>query len=238
MYSRVRQYLKVGMVLSSVLVVGCASYSPLTRPVPKLSVLSPELADLSERKIEKYLDAEVKPEFPVVLAVAKVQNPYPEYASEEHQIDRYAVETLRGDEAEGWRNLKGQRGKYYKEIIRRVLFINPSLLTGNPTLKKLRDAAAMLHAPLLLVYIQQDNASDGYKNAAYTIGYYSACQAALVDTRTGLILATAESELNREEKAFPLTANSAKEKIQRQTRSQTVAGLQKNFGRALRELEK
>ncbi|MFA5865874.1 MAG: hypothetical protein WC975_14475 [Phycisphaerae bacterium] len=238
MHSGINRYFKVGMILSGVLVFGCASYRPLTRPVPKLSVLSPELADLSEQKIEKYLAAQVKPEFPVVVAVAKVQNPYPEYAYEEHDAGQYAVETLRGDEADGWRNLTGQRGKFYKGIVRRVLFINPSLLTGNPTLKKLRDAAAMLHAPLLLVYIQQDNASDGYKNAAYTVGYYSACQAALVDTRTGLILATAESELNREEKVFPLSANSAKERIQRQTRAQTVAGLQKNFGRALRELEK
>ena len=44
-----------------------------------------------------------------------------------------------------------QQGQYYKELVRQVKFIIPALMTGNPTLRKLRDAAAMLNAPLLLV---------------------------------------------------------------------------------------
>jgi hypothetical protein len=215
---------------------GCAAYRPLTRPVPKLSVLSPEL---SERNIEKLLKAEVKPQFPAVLAVAKVTSPFADDVYAGQDEDKYALEFPHNDEMAGWDSTKSLRGVNYKTIISRVKVINPSLLSGNPTLRKLRDAAALLNAPLLLVYVQKDNASDGFNFLpGYTVGYYSVCQAVLVDTRSGVILATATSESKREEKVTLFGLESTKQKLQKQTQSEAVASLQKNFAKALVELEK
>ncbi len=221
---------------SLLIIAGCAEYKPLTRPVPKLSVLSPEL---SERNMEKLLKAEVKPEFPAVLAVAKVTSPFSDdvYAGEDE--DKYALEFPHADEMAGWDNLKSLRGIRHKIIISRIKVINPSLLSGNPTLRKLRDAAALLNAPLLLVYVQKDNASDGFNFLpGYTVGYYSVCQAVLVDTRSGVILATAASESKQVEKVTIFGRESTKLKLQKLACSESVAGLQKNFAKALVELEK
>ncbi|HSW44909.1 MAG TPA: hypothetical protein VLM89_05005 [Phycisphaerae bacterium] len=51
---------------------GCASYTSVVRPTPSLSVLSPELKNLTEATIETYLKANATPTFPTVLAVAKL----------------------------------------------------------------------------------------------------------------------------------------------------------------------
>jgi len=52
---------------------GCAEpYKNIVRPVPKMSLLSPELENLSDFKVETYLTADARPVFPTTLAVAKM----------------------------------------------------------------------------------------------------------------------------------------------------------------------
>jgi len=223
-------------VVSIFICSGCAENRPLVRPVPKLSILSPEL---SERNMDKLLKAEVRPEFPAVLAVAKVASPFPDDVYAGQDEDKYALEFPRGDELAGWEAMKNLRGRNYKTIISRVKVINPSLLIGNPTLRKLRDAAAQLNAPLLLVYIQKDSTGESFNfMPGYTIGYYSVCQAVLVDTRTGVVLATAASESKQEEKVTLFGRESTKQKLQKTTGAEAVTSLQKNFAKGLVELEK
>jgi len=227
----------VSIISSAFFFTGCAQYKPLVRPIPKLSVISPTL---SEPRMEKMLKENVKPEFPAVLAVAKVENAYPADIYEgPEQDDRFAIISIPTQEREGWLNLKKGEGQTHRSIIRRVQFINPSILRGNPSLKSLRNAATQLNAPLLLIYIQQDSGASNFNFIpGYTVGYISVCQAALVDTRTGIVIGTAESEAKNEEKVTIFGVEAAKTKFQNQTRSEAVTNLQKNISRGFAELEK
>jgi hypothetical protein len=232
--------------------VGCANYRPLQRPVPQLSVISPNLADLSEQKMEKFLTAEIKQKFPCYLAVAKVQNPNPDYMYDSEAADKYSLDYIQGDEARGWQGLKKLSGEHHSRLIAQVRIISPALLNGNPSLRKLRDAAAVFRAPILLVYVEKDAASEGFNdNAPFywtgagvffvpgnTVGYHAACQAVLIDTRTGAVLATADSESRFEQKVPLIAAKATREKAQEETRIRVVTALQKDVAHALTELDK
>ncbi len=238
MITRRRHLVLFAMVaLTGLVLTGCAQYKPLIKPTPKLSVLSPTLTD---ENMEKMLKVDVKAHFPAVLAVAKVENAYPEYVYEgANEDDKFAVVSISAQERQGWENLKKLDSQTHHQIVRRIQFINPSLLRGNPSLKKLRQAATMLHAPLLLVYIQQD---DGVSNfnflPGYSVGYVSVCQAALIDVQTGIVLGTAESESKSEQKVTIFGVESTKTKLQQQMRSNAVNSLQKQMARGLTELER
>ena len=231
---------------------GCANYRPLPRPAPELSVISPDLADLSEEKMDKYLSTEVKPKFPCVLAVAKVQNPDADYMYDPNAADQYSLVRIEGTEAVGWRSLRNVAGVHHRRVVSRVQIISPALLNGNPSLRKLRDAAALFRAPLLLVYVEKDAASEGFNdNAAFywtgvgvffvpgnTVGYHAACQAVLIDTRTGAVLATADSESRFEQKIPLIVVNGTKEKAHEEMTAKAATALQKDVAHSLAEFEK
>ena len=229
---------------------GCATYSPLVKPIPKLSVLSPELENLTDVTIETYLKADVKPVFPSTLAVAKVPSPdAPAYRYGEQRSD--SIEILRGDEAAGWRRITGETPVPHMggsgAILEQVQFVSPLIVGKQITLKSLRDAAALLHAPLLFVYLQSDSASEGYNDGAMaywtvvglfmvpgnTVGHYTVCQGVLIDTRSGFILATAEGEAMREEAVLVGALDIARERVEREAQAEAVANLQKNFAQML-----
>jgi hypothetical protein len=225
---------------------GCATYSPLVKPIPKLSVLSPELENLTDVTIETYLKADVKPVFPSTLAVAKVPSPdAPAYRYGEQRSD--AIEILRGEEAAGWRRMVGPLQGGSGAILEQVQFVSPLIVGKQITLKSLRDAAALLHAPLLFVYLQSDSASEGYNDGAMAywtvvglfmvpgnaVGHYTVCQGVLIDTRSGFILATTEGEARREEAMLVGALDIARERVERQAQAEAVANLQKNFAQML-----
>ena len=56
------------------------------------------------------------------------------------------------------------------------------------------------------------------------------------DTRTGVILATAQSDSVREENVLPGAVDIARDRIEKQTHTDAVAGLQKDIRRALVDL--
>lgn len=231
---------------------GCADYRPLQRPVPQLSVISPNFADLSEDKMEKLLAADAKPKFPCILAVAKVRNPNEDYMYDPNAVDQYSLVHIEGEEAQGWKALIKVSGNRHRRIVRDVRIINPALVNGNPSLRKLRDAAVLFRAPLLLVYVQKDSASDGYnENAPFywtgvgvffvpgnTVGYHAACQAVLIDTRTGAVLATADSESRFEQKIPLIAVGGTKQKARDEMTTKAVTALQKNTAHFLTELDK
>jgi hypothetical protein len=225
---------------------GCASYRSVVKPVPKLSVLSPELENLTDVAIETYLKADVRPVFPSVLAVAKVRLPDASYYGP-GDGGGTSLEILRGSEADGWKQMTGPLAGGGQTLLEQVQLVSPLIVNKPMTLKSLRDAAALLHAPLLLVYLQDDNYSEGYNDAAMaywtivglfvvpgnTVGHYSTCQGVLVDTRSGFILATAEGEARREENVLPGAVEIARDRVQRQAQTEAVAALQKNVRETL-----
>ncbi len=220
---------------------GCgAAYKPLVRPTPNVSILSPELENLTDNVIETYLRADVRPVFPTVLAVAKLSLASPYYRAR-GAAPQLAV--LRGDEAEGWRRLTEEGEGEGPQLLEQVQFLNPMLVDGAPTLKSLRNGAALLHAPLLLVYMQDDDARQGYNAAAmaywtiiglfivpgHTVGHHTVCQGVLVDTRSGFILATVDGEAKYEEHVLPGAVGIAADRVERKAHAQAVAKTQENF---------
>ena len=245
---RVRALLCVAVVLF-VPLAGCASYKSLVKPVPRLSVLSDDLENLTDAAIETYLQADVHPVFPSVLSVAKVQpDRVPSYYNDRPQT--VGLEVLRGDEARGWRVLVGPVAGGGETLLDQVQMISPLIVEQPLTLKGLRDAAALLHAPLLLVYLQDDDHSQGYNDAAMaywsivglfvvpgnTVGHYTACQGVLIDTRSGFILATAEGEAQRQENVLPGAVRIANERVRRQAQAEAVANLQSDCAQTIAAL--
>jgi hypothetical protein len=227
---------------------GCVTYRPVVKPIPRLSELSPELENLTDDRIETYLKADVRPSFPCALAVAKLESAPGGYGTRD---GRHApqVEMLRGNEANGWRGLASMpEGK--GSLITQVQLVSPLLCGENPSLKSLRDAGALLHAPLLLVYMQDDNSQQGYNDAAMaywtfvglfcvpgnTVGHYTVCQAVLIDTRSGFVLATAEGESKDEENVLPGAVEIAAERVSRESRAQAVRELQQHVRDTLVDL--
>lgn len=222
---------------------GCAQpYHAVVKPGVRLSALSPELQGLTDQAIETYLQAEARPTFPTAVAIARLVAP-PGYARFARS-DEYApaLEVPGGDEAAGWRRLVAGGTQATPAIVDQVQFIGTLLAPGRPTLKSLRDAAALLHAPVLLVYMQDDDAQSGYNDLAmaywtivglfcvpgHTVGHYAACQAVLVDTRSGVVLATAEGEAKRKEHVLPGAVDIASDRTAREARREAVATLQAN----------
>lgn len=75
-----------------------------------------------------------------------------------------------------------------RQPLYQVQFISCLLSQERPNLKGLRDAAALLHAPLLLVYTQLDSHDEGYNSAAIApsaTGRSSACSPSLA-IRSGI----------------------------------------------------
>ena len=225
---------KMCVVVITLLMSGCAaSYRGIVRPVPQLAALSPELENLTDARIETYLKANARPVFPSVLAVAKIGS-------------GHKLLILRGEEAEGWQKLASLHDKG-AGIISQVHLLGSLLVNGEPSLKQLRDAAARVHAPLLLVYMQTDDAEDGYNDAAMaywsivglflvpgnTVGRYSVCQAVLVDTRTGTVLATAGGEAQREENVLYGAVDIARKRTAEEAQSEAVSKLQGEVSEAL-----
>lgn len=248
MSKRVLLCVLVPLAVLPVVLGGCSQpYHAVVKPGVRLSALSPDLQGLTDQAIETYLQAEARPSFPTTVAIARLVAP-PGYARFARS-DEYApaLEVPGGEEAAGWRKLVADGTQSAPAIVEQVQFIGTLLAPGRPTLKSLRDAAALLHAPVLLVYMQDDDAQSGYNDLAmaywtivglfcvpgHTVGHYAACQAVLVDTRSGVILATAEGEAKREEHVLPGAVDIASDRTAREAQREAVASLQVHVRAAL-----
>lgn len=214
--------------------LGCSLYDGVVRPVDQLNALSPELQSLTDASIETYLKSNVKVNYPTVVAVARLED--------RSYGDPWRTGYLGGAAADGWQDLKSLRDSAGKPMINQVQFISPMLSGRNPTLKSLRDAAALLHAPVLIAYVQMDDAKEGQNSAAMaywsivglftvpgnTVGRYSLCHALLIDTQSGVILATVQGEAKQEENVLPGAVEIARERLEAAVPAQAVADLQKN----------
>ncbi len=206
------------VITSVVAVTGCSqTYRGVVRPT-KAAALSPEMANLTEASIEHHLKLNPQVSLPTVLAVAKLESSSRASGKIAYYYDAQykngaPLGIIQGEEADRWRSLTKLKNSVGTQIIEQVQFVSPLICKSNPTMKDLRDAAAMLHAPVLLVYSGADTHEEGVNSAAMaywtivglflvpgnTVGHYSADYAVLVDTQTGGIIATAEGEAKKEE---------------------------------------
>jgi hypothetical protein len=225
---------------------GCsASYRAAVRPTPHLSSLAPEFYNLTDAKIEQYLKTDVTPVFPTTLAIVKVEQ-NSNYRYEE--TPKFSMSPIIGDEAEGWQELTDCKiNDQSPALVSQVHFINPIFIEGSTTVKKLRNAAALVHAPMLLVYLQTENTSEGYNSSAMaywsivglfvtpgnTVGSNCVCQAFLVDTRTGSILATLQSDAASEENVLPGAVDIARDRVRAQARIEAANNLQDEVRKTL-----
>ncbi len=231
---------------------GCASsYKGVVAERAPLSELSPELEGLTDQKIELYLKAGAQPVFPTSLAVAKLAGVTMfDHGNGTRSMvrDSRQLAVMQPDEAEGWKSLTELRGMTGKPLVDRVHIINSLLASGDADLKKLRDAAAMLHAPVLLVYMQNDASASGVNDAAmaywtivglftvpgHTVGHHCVCQGLLVDTRSGAILASLEGQSLREEKVLAGAVDIAAGRTRREARAESADKLREESRQALR----
>lgn len=222
------------------LMCGCsmAMYRPVQRPAMSVSLLSEALSD---ELVEQALDARPKAPFPSVLAVAKIGS------TTTWRDAKRQVEIVGGADDDAWKKLAGLRDAGGKTLIDDVRFISPMLVKSDINLRSLRQAAAMLRAPLLLVYVTDENASEGYNDAAMlywtivglytvpgnTVGHYCVGDALLIDTRSGLILSTAHGEGQREENVFYGAVPIAEGRTGREARTEAMETLVLDTRRAL-----
>ncbi|HKQ48741.1 MAG TPA: hypothetical protein VJZ71_11785 [Phycisphaerae bacterium] len=225
---------------------GCANeYKGVIKPTPDLKSLSPELENMTDAAIDHLLSTNVEPDFPAVVAVAKLNAGYshPFY----NRQDSLSLEMPSGDETDAWRKAADAARFGNLALVDQVHVVNPLISRRAPTLKELRDSAALLHANLLVVYAQGDSADSGYNSAAIaywsiiglflvpgdTVGHHTACYGLVMDTRTGYILAVLDGDSKKEENVLPGAVPIARRRTQSQAQAQALERLQKRFTEAL-----
>lgn len=248
MTDHIEKTIQVSSVALLLTITGCATYGGIVRPTPDMAPLSPEAAKLTDAEIEAFLRVSARPEFPAVLAVARL-DPARRY-SRKGNGGRYNVEPIHDQEADAWRRFVDDNEIGQISAISQVHFINGLAVSGEPTLENLREAAARLHAPMLLAYVQQDEHAEGLNPAAMaywtiaamffvpgnTVGHHSVCEGIIVDTRTGAIMATVAAEAKREENVLPGAVSIARKRTREQARTEAVERFQNDFRRMLNRL--
>ena len=216
----------------------------VVQPTRAESDISTELQNFRDAAIEAQLQGDVRPAFPTVLAVAKLapRDRDTRYYTNDRRGPA-CLEVPRDAEGDGWRKLAGKWPDGGEAIlIEQVQFITPLLAPPQPQTRQLREAAAMLHAPMLLVYAEQEDQWRAYNDSAalywtivglfcvpgHTVGMYTTYHALLVDTQTGFILATAMGQSRRQENALPGTTDIVADRTRTESRAAAMAELQKD----------
>lgn len=228
---------------------GCAStYKGVIKPTPDLKSLSPELESMTDAAIDHLLSTNAEPSFPAVVAIAKLNAGYSHRYSDRDSALR--LEMPSGDETEAWRKAAEAAKLGNMPLVDQVHVINPLIARQSPTLKQLRDSAALLHATMLVVYAQGDSADSGYNSAAIaywsiiglflvpgdTVGHHTACYGLVMDTRTGYILAVLEGDSKKEENVLPGAVQIARRRTEAQAQAEALERLQRRFTEALTSL--
>lgn len=225
---------------------GCTRYSHVERPMVTLGQIAPELAELTDADIERYLTARTNTEPPSVLAVAKLRPAYGRWRSDNPGALQVGI--ISAAEADGWRAFAA--GDAAASRLEQVQMINPLLVSGPVDSRSLRAAAALLHAPHLLVYVQADEYNAGnnalaplywtivglYTAPGTTVGHYTVCQAVLIETRTGLVVGTAQGEALVERNVPHAYLDSVNLDARKQAEHDAVTRLQEDVRHLLSEL--
>ena len=233
---------KTGAVLwaFALLLAGCATYT-----TPGAGV---QISTLAEADIGELMAREPVAEFPVNIAVARVQAPgYYSYRSESYGIGRYSIVTTRDvEKEEDFERLSDMR------MVTAVAPLNRILLPGRlDTIKDIRAAAARLRADILLVYTfdtvfqvgaQKYGALNvvalGFlKNKEVTVT--TTASAALFDVQTEFIYGLAEATAHESKKASGWGSTGAVDDLrvvtERQAFQSMLSELEKTWNDIIRE---
>lgn len=229
---------------------GCASASKnVVRPLTAESAISPELQNFRDAAIETQLKGDVRPAFPTVLAIAKLA-PYETsasyYASQNTGPAYLALP--RDAEAAGWQALTGPwTGGRPDVLVEQIQFITPLLAPAQPTSRQMREAAAMLHAPIMLVYTHQEDRWMIQNDLAafywtiiglwcapgHSVGTYTTYHGLLIDTETGFVLATAIGQAGRQEDCVPGAVDIVASRTRATSRAAALEEFQKDVRRTI-----
>ena len=189
---------------------GCTTHYGLVAPTTKLRFALVEDGSgraeqlqqaLSDKEIANLLDVDARPKLPTGIAVARI------LADDRGEHARLGE--IDAEEMAGWR--KTVEGDDRITAIRPVTHL--TVPSGTLTLRNLRVAAAKMDCELLLAYLRADSSVQNRNYASilywsviglsvvpgHRVEHKTVLQAALVDARTGMILATAcgDSHLTR-----------------------------------------
>jgi hypothetical protein len=238
------------------LAAGCASVhemAPVNATLNRPELVTKEQArqielSLTDRQIADMLDADVAAKIPAYVGVVRLQETGSSLASGFRHARYSPLElgVISAEELARWerviapeKDLKGVR-----------LIPSSAIGSADVSLHRLRAAAAQTGCELLLVYVQADGSVDNFTDAAAMywtlIGLWTApgnlyerktvMQAAIVDCRTGMILATAAGE-NSMKTAYPAAfEKSAHEKLDSQVPVAALEDLQKHCERAFAQV--
>lgn len=199
---------------------GCASYYNAPGPAADMSVFGvggAQQAALTDGAVAASMDRRPAASLPTVLAVARVQGSgYRSYGADAYGYGRYSVvTTLDAEQPEDIDRLRKLA------LVRDVVFLNRLVLPPKlNTDLDLRAAAGSLHADMLLIYTFDTTfRTDDYATplTLVTLGLFpgksaqvhTTASAAIVDTRTGYIYATATGSSRQSQPANAWTSEQA-----------------------------
>ncbi len=200
------------LLLSALAAGGCASHHALRPPVAEWARVGlaedPNQARrieeaLTDREIATMLDADVRARLPATVALATIRSHCRGYQP--------YLAPVAGDELAAWERAAEVRGLRGVQPITRVL--HPA---EKPTLDSLRQAAAKMGCELLLVTLRGDSSVENFNDAAVlywtVLGLWlvpgsemesrTIIQAALIDSRTGMVLGTATGDAH-DKRVYP-----------------------------------
>jgi hypothetical protein len=196
---------------------------------------------LTDSSVQSKLDLKPLAQFPTSLAVVRVQAPgYRSYTcGNSYGSGRYSVVTTRDIESD---QAIAQLQKL--PLVTGVAPLNRLLLPEQLNSdEELRQAAAALHADVLLIYtidttFQSDNGSAAL--SVVSLGFLptevsrvtTTVSAALLDTRNGYVYAVAETTAKDDTLSSPWVDEAAVDRLRRRTEGQAFDKLIGDFGRA------
>ena len=200
----------------------------------------------ADRDIREILERQPSAPRPVHLAIARVQAPhYRSYTSRSHGQGRYSVVTVRDVE----KDEDFERLANLPEVAQ-VVPLNRLLLSDQlESDRELRQAAAALHADMILIYtFDTDFSSDDFLRplTVITLGLSpnkwvrvsTTASAVLLDVRTGYVYGACESTARRKQLASAWTTRAAVDHSRRRTEREAFEQLLAGFEELWRNLPK
>lgn len=233
----------LGIALMFAPLAGC-HYAGVHRPTVEMGIFS---AEVSDAELAAWLDTKPVLSLPSDLLVVRLRGNEP-YAYSGEQVG--GVEPPTESEAALWRSLANLRGESDRPVVGAVSIAGPVMVAGKSQLSSLRAAAARARCPLIFAYTCVDNSEEGYNDASLlywtivglwvapgtVIGYYSAAQGVLIDTRTGQIVAIVDGECKHEESVTAAARDIAKTRARNNARDQAVARMHESLKTRLAKL--
>lgn len=224
----------LALAMFALFCVGCASYTTPGRGAD-MTTFGYNQASLTDSSVQKRLELKPLATFPTNIAVVRVQESgYRSYWAEGVGSGRYSVLTARDNKMESEASFN--RIANMPQVIN-IAMLNRLLVP--PDLKsdlQLREAAAGLHADILLVYTVDTifRSRDELKPlSAVTLGLSpnvgvhvtSTASAVLMDTRNGYVYGVAESTAKKQQLANAWTDADAVDQSRRAAETEALAKL-------------